>query len=141
MDYNNSSLSRLRRELENSISKESKTSRDLYVEMNATLRALGARKAEEKRSTRHGVEFEDRLMSLVGRISSTRGDIFEHVGSVVGSLKNCKVGDGIVELSSDHSSSNSYGRIVLEAKRQKRYSVKQALEEIRLARSNRDAQV
>ena len=26
------------------------------------------------------------------------GDIFEPVGSVVGSLKNCKVGDGVVEI-------------------------------------------
>ena len=73
LDHEKSSLSRLRRELENSISKETKTSRELQIEMNATLRALDARKAEEKRSTRHGLEFEDRLMSLVGRISSTRG--------------------------------------------------------------------
>ena len=71
------------------------------------------------------------------------GDIFEPVGSVVGSLKNCKVGDGVVEIGDESSSSNNSngGRIVLEAKRQKRYSLKQALEEIRLARSNRDAQV
>ena len=70
------------------------------------------------------------------------GDIFEPVGSVVGSLKNCKVGDGVVEIGDESSSNNSNGgRIVLEAKRQKRYSLKQALEEIRLARSNRDAQV
>ena len=49
LDHENSSLSRLRRELENSISKETKTSRELQIEMNATLRALDARKAEEKR--------------------------------------------------------------------------------------------
>ena len=69
------------------------------------------------------------------------GDIFEPVGSVVGSLKNCKVGDGVVEIGDESSSNSNGGRIVLEAKRQKRYSLKQALEEIRLARSNRDAQV
>ena len=61
----------------------------------------------------------------------------------MGSLKNCKVGDGVVEIGDESSSSNNSngGRIVLEAKRQKRYSLKQALEEIRLARSNRGAQV
>ena len=69
------------------------------------------------------------------------GDIFEPVGSVVGSLKNCKVGDGVVEIGDESSSNSNGGRIVLEAKRQKRYSLKQALEEIRLARSNRGAQV
>ena len=47
-----------------------------------------------------------------------------------------------MEIGDESSSNNSNGgRIVLEAKRQKRYSLKQALEEIRLARSNRDAQV
>ena len=59
----------------------------------------------------------------------------------MGSLKNCKVGDGVVEIGDESSSNSNGGRIVLEAKRQKRYSLKQALEEIRLARSNRGAQV
>jgi len=130
LDHKNSSLSRLRRDLEESISKENKVNRELQIEMNATLRALDARKSEEKRSTRHGLEFEDRLMSLVAQISSTRGDIFEHVGNITGRLKNCKIGDGVVEIGGE-SNTGEEGRIVLEAKRQKRYSVKQALEEIR----------
>ncbi len=60
-------------------------------------------------------------------------------GTSVGMVKNCKVGDFVVNLGSECRASGA--KIVLEAKEDSNATLPKALEEIQLARKNRDAQI
>ena len=54
-------------------------------------------------------------------------------------MKNCKVGDCVVELGPDNLAAGE--RIVIEAKQKAGYSLQEARNEIATARKNRDAQI
>src|SRR5207302_8404176 len=57
----------------------------------------------------------------------------------VGFIKNCKVGDTVIEMAPDHAAAGA--RIVIESKDKERYTLQKAREEIEQARKNRDARI
>jgi hypothetical protein len=139
MDDDQSALSRLRRELLKLMGEQGEANQKFQEEVKGALQALAARRAESERSTRHGIEFEAAVVREIQKESHRMGDLAEATGATTGLIKNCKVGDGVVELGPESAAPGA--RLVIEAKEKAGYSLANAREEIELARKNRDAQV
>lgn len=139
LDSETSCLSRLKRELMTVLEAHVKTNAEFQEEVKGALRELTARREERARSTLHGGTFQSAVYEFLNHDCEPRGDIADFTADRVGAIKNCKVGDVVVELGPDTSAPGS--RIVFEAKEELGYSLKQALEELATARKNRCSQV
>ncbi len=134
-----SSLSRLQRALEKLIEGLAEGQREFETEIRATLAALQARKHEAARSTRHGGAFEDNVCEVLGAEVRRLGDIGTPCGATVGLIKNCKVGDFIIELGPESAAPGQ--RIVVEAKAANGYAITDARAELDTGRKNRGAHI
>lgn len=139
LDDENSPLSRLKRELLVLLKEHSRENVEFREEVKTALAKLTARREEAERSTRHGLEFEEALGQFLMSAVQSTGDVLSPTGTRVGQIKNCKVGDFLVQLSPDCHASGA--QIVIEAKEDGSFTLAKALEEIQLARKNRDAQI
>jgi hypothetical protein len=139
LDDDTSALSRLKRELEGLIGRLMRDNVEFQTQVRETLARLDTRRKEEARSPRHGIEFEERLGALLNDEAQRLGDLHEATGDTTGVIKNCKVGDHVIELGADSAASNA--RIVWEAKEKNGSSLRAAVDEIAEARRNRKAQI
>lgn len=139
LDDEKSALSRLKRELQGTLDVIVEKNTAFQSEVRATLSALQARREEAARSTQHGHTFEEQLGEVLVQESHRQGDLPEAIGSTTGLIKNCKIGDYVVELGADSAAPGV--RIVWEAKDDQSYDLKRALGEIEEARKNRQAQI
>lgn len=139
LDEEGSSLARLKRELMTILESHGKLNAAFQEEVKVTLARLTARKEEQARSTRHGVQFEQAVGTFLQDAAARRGDVLQPVGEKVGLIKNCKVGDFVLELGPDSAAPGA--KIVIEAKEDRSYDVTEARAECERARKNRDAQL
>jgi hypothetical protein len=139
LDDDHSALARLKRELLTLLKESSETNQRFQEEVKSALRAMQARREEVERSTRHGLEFEDAVYEVLHRQSQDLGDIAQRTGNSTGLMRNCKVGDCVIQLGPESSGAGAV--IVVEAKEKAGYDLRAAREEIEVARKNRDAQV
>lgn len=137
IDNEQSSLFRLKRELKAQVEELVARNREFQTEVRSTLAGLQARRDEERRSTRHGLVFEEALGSLLTAEAQRLGDICDPTGSRPGSIKNCKTGDFVATLGQESAAPGA--RIAWEAKEEQGRTLPSMLEEIDLARRNRDA--
>lgn len=112
---------------------------EFATSVQAQIATLTAQRAERARGTRHGEEFEAAVGTVLVAEAQRVCDIYEATGCRTGLIKNCKVGDHVVTLGPDSSAPGS--AIVFEAKQSKSVDLKSALDEIEIARKNRQAQV
>ena len=98
-----------------------------------------SRKQESERSTRHGIDFESALFTFLQHNTRNTDDLITPTGNSTGQIKNCKVGDCVLELGPESAAAGA--RIVFEAKEKQGVSIADALAEIDTARKNRAAQV
>jgi hypothetical protein len=139
LDTTDSPLSRLKRELETVLKEQTKANSDFQMEVREALGALVGKRAEARRSTRHGIEFEDAACLVVEEECRRTGDIATRVGAMRGALGRSKVGDLVIEIGAEHVAGGS--KIVLEAKEVGGYTMAKARTEVEEARKNREAQV
>jgi hypothetical protein len=139
LDDEGSALSRLKRELESMVARLARENSEFQLQMREAMARLDTRRKEGARSPRHGVEFEERLGALLADEAQRLGDLYEATGDTTGNIKNCKVGDYVIELGAD--SAAAHARIVWEAKDKQGASLRAAVDEIDEARRNRLAQV
>lgn len=139
LDDDNSALARLKRELLAPLKEQSETNRAFQEEVKIALSEMVARKEERDRSTRHGLDFEDAVFECIQREAQSVGDIATRTGNTTGRIKNCKVGDYVIELGPESAAPGV--RITIEAKEKDGYQLATARQEIETARKNRDAQV
>ena len=139
LDDAGSSLSRLQRELKGIIERLASDQTNFQTEVRSALAALQARKHEAARSTRHGGDFEDAVCNVLGAEVARLGDIPTPCGTTTGKIRNSKVGDMVVQLGRESAAPDE--RVVVEAKAANGYDVPRALQELDVARKNRDAQV
>ena len=137
LDDDQSSLARLKSEILKVLETHSEANQKFREEVKLTLSEMVTRREEAARSTTHGVEFEDAVFEFVQSEAQKTGDIATHTGNTTGLIKNCKVGDCVIELGPENAAAGA--KIVAEAKQKKAYNLAQALEEIETARKNRDA--
>jgi hypothetical protein len=138
LDDENAPLARLKRELLQLLKEHSRENVEFREEIKSTLAQLIARREAVAGTTQHGLEFEEVLGQFLARHRDANGDILSPTGARVGAIKNCKIGDFVIELSQDCQAAGA--RIVVEAKEDAAYNVSKALAEIQAARKNREAQ-
>jgi hypothetical protein len=138
LDDDASPLARLKRELLDVLVQHKDANAGFQAEVRSTLDTFKTRREEAARSPRHGLTFEDQLGEQLQHEAQRAGDVCEHVGALQGRTQR-KHGDYLVDLGPESASPGA--RIVFEAKANKRYTIKNALNELADARKNRDAQV
>jgi len=138
LDNEGSALRRLKTELTTILEAHVKTNAEFQEEVKVALGKLVTRREEEARSTRHGATFQNAVFAFIDQHAQRRGDVAEDASNTTGLIKNCKVGDAVIQLGPDCAAAGA--RIVVEAKEEARYSLRMAREEIEQARKNRDAQ-
>lgn len=139
LDNKQSALHKLKEELTTILTAHMKTNSDFQEEVKVALGKLVTKRQEEERSTVHGATFETAVFEFVAHQAHRRGDLPQSTGERPGLIKNCKVGDAVLELGPDSAAAGA--RIVFEAKQKAGYSLTEARAEIEQARKNRDAQI
>lgn len=139
LDDKNSALARLKDELLKLLNDQRETNQRFQDEVKSALASMVARREEADRSTRHGLEFEDAVFQQIQQAAQRVGDIPSHTGNSTGLIKNCKVGDCVVELGPESAAPGA--KVVIEAKEKAGYDLAKAREEIETARKNRGAQI
>jgi hypothetical protein len=137
LDSETSCLSRLKRELVELLANSERKNQQFQEEVKVSLARIVTTRQEAERSTRHGMEFQDAVCEFLMREAQHAGDIAIPTGHTTGLIKNCKVGDCVVELGPDSAAPGA--RIAVEAKEEGGYTLARAREEIETARKNRSA--
>lgn len=139
LDSETSALARLRRELMGNALQMNQDFAEFRKTVEVELGKLNATRAANAKSTVHGNEFETALLGWLQRRAHESGDLFEEVGQTTGLVRNCKVGDAVIELGPEHRAAGA--RIAFEAKESTSYRLQDARPEIEIARKNRGAEV
>jgi hypothetical protein len=138
LDSDTSCLSRLKRELVELLATADKKNQQFQEEVKISLAKIMTSRREAERSTRHGVEFEAAVCDFLAREAQHAGDIVISTAQTTGLIKNCKVGDCVVELGPDSAAPGA--KIVIEVKEEIGYTLARAREELETARNNRGAE-
>jgi len=139
LDTGDSALARMRKELLDVLEQHRKDATDFQQEVRSALAEMTTRKEEAARSTIHGNIFEEEMYRVLRDMSQKAGDLATATGSTTGLIRNCKVGDVVIELGPEHVAAGS--RIVVEAKDSGAYDLARAREEMDTARKNRGAEI
>ncbi len=109
-----------------------------YQDLRVLVERLTVTKAERRKSTHGGADFEETLGCLLKSIVGQDG-VVEATGAREGHMGRAKKGDFVLTFSDFSSTPNE--KIVVEAKRDQSYSLEKILAEAKLARQNRGAAV
>jgi hypothetical protein len=139
LDDGSSALARMQHELMSVLESHRESTARFQEEVRTTLASIQARRSEALRATTHGSDFETAVVAFVDAEAQRLGDIAEATGNRVGLIKNCKVGDVVVQLGPEAAAAGA--RIVAEAKENASYDLKAASSELETARKNRGAAV
>jgi hypothetical protein len=137
LDNDTSCLSKLKRELRDLLDASEKKNQLFQEEVKISLAKIVTQREEADRSTRHGLVFEDAVCDFLVRQSQHAGDVATPCGHMVGRIKNCRIGDCLIELGPDSAAPGAL--IAVEAKEKDGFTLAQAREEIETARKNRNA--
>jgi hypothetical protein len=138
LDEPASPLSLLRKELMEAVGVFSDSNARFQSDVRATLETFRVRREESARSSAHGHTFEYAAGEVLTREAQRAGDVCERLSGTPG-REGRKVGDYVLTLGPESAAPGV--RIVCECKAEKGYTEAQALEELGIARKNRDAQV
>jgi hypothetical protein len=139
LDDSKSSLSRLKSEITTLLTHLRDRNDKFQTEVRAAVDSLKAAREQRENTTHAGRDFEGALCDELARESARLGDAFDRTGDRPGSIPRSKVGDAVIHLGAETAAPGR--RIVIEAKREQKYSLVDARAEIADARKNRDADV
>ena len=139
LDNEASALYRLKRELVEILGTHEQKVQGFQTNVLTALESMTAQRKESARSTQHGNDFEATACEFIEKEVQKAGDVANRTGATTGLIKNCKVGDLVVELGADCVAAGE--KFVVEAKEDAGYSVTKAIIEIDTARKNRSASV
>lgn len=139
LDNSGSALARLREELLGVFAKQNEANTRFQNDVAVALEAMKARREESLRSTRHGNDFEAAVVEFVTLEANRACDIATATGTTTGLIKNCKIGDAVVELGPECAAAGV--KYVVEAKESASFDMGKAREELDTARKNRGAAV
>jgi hypothetical protein len=111
----------------------------LHAQIAALEAGQKARGEERAKSAAKGADFEDLLEALMGEIARGSNDILERTGTEAGDVGRSKKGDFVLTLDPD-ATRGCEVRVVVEAK-DRRMSGREMRDELRAAKTNRDAAV
>jgi hypothetical protein len=141
-----SPLAAIRRAVEEMLDKHGQVQRTFFDEHEKRYRELAnlvqeavVRKQAEAQSPRGGATFEKAVVEFAERVTRGGQYIVETTGNTVGRRSRSKVGDAVISFAEESAFAGC--RVVLEAKHDASYKLKDALEEAEAARENRGADV
>src|SRR5262249_2560017 len=114
LDHDGSALSRMTRKLLGIVDELATKNGEFQAAVRATLAAIGGRREEAERSTRHGDVFEDAVCDVLAREAQRLGDVHEACGATPGTIKHRKYGDHVITLGPESLTPGV--RIAIEAK-------------------------
>lgn len=113
--------------------------RALHEKLAAIEAAASARAGERAKGTAKGGDFEDLLEALLGDVARGSRDLLERTGTDAGDAGRSKKGDFVITVDPELTRGSEL-RIVIEAKDRK-VSGREMRDELREARTNRDAAI
>ena len=137
LDNKESALHKLKAELTTILAAHVESNAEFQEEVKVALGKLIVKRETEAQGTKHGLEFEDAVCEFISTQTQAAGDIATPTGHSTGLIKNCKVGDCVIELGPDSAAPGA--KVVVEAKQDASYTLARAREEIETARKNRGA--
>lgn len=105
-------------------------------EIREAMARIETRRAHDGTTTRGGFDFEDAVTSFIHAATQGAPCVFEVTGTTAG-IGRCKKGDAVLRFTADSAFAGA--GVVFEAKRDATYTVQKALDELGVARKNRDA--
>jgi hypothetical protein len=105
-------------------------------EIREALTRIEAKRTQDQKTTRGGLDFEDMVTSFVRIATQGAPCVFDVTGATAG-VGRCKKGDAVLRFTAE--SAFAQAGVVFEAKRDATYTVQKALDELDAARKNRDA--
>lgn len=139
LDSDQSGLSRMRSVLQQRLDAMKDENAKFFAEMKEAMGVEAGRRQEAEKGTEKGREFEVALYDHVARIGRELGDATENVRSIVGAVARSKVGDYVIMLGDTSAAPEK--NIVIEAKKDSSYRMKDAGDEMVAAKENREAEV
>lgn len=133
-----SPLSRIREELMGAVTASNDSNARFQSDVRTTLETFRVRRQESARSASHGHTFEYAVAELLQLDAQRTGDVCERLAGTPGK-EGRKVGDYVMTMGPDSAAKGA--RVVFECKAEKGYSEAKALDELALARKNREAQM
>jgi hypothetical protein len=133
-----SPLSLLRKELMDAVGMFADSNARFQSDVHATLATFRVRREEAARSSLHGHTFEYAAGEVLQLDAQHAGDICDRLSGTPG-REGRKTGDYVLTLGPESAAPGM--RIVCECKADKGYTESKALDEIGLARKNRDARI
>ncbi|HZU81870.1 MAG TPA: hypothetical protein VE987_03090 [Polyangiaceae bacterium] len=138
LDDPSSPLSLLRKELMDAVGAFTNANARFQADVQAKLDTFRVRREEAARSSLHGHTFEYAAGQLLQLEAQHAGDVCERLSGTPG-REGRKTGDYVMTLGTDAAAPGA--RVVFECKAEKGYTEAEALDELALARKNREAQV
>lgn len=138
LDKDGSAITRLKSCVEEEVKKINKDNQDFFDKLAKALGVQLGTEIEAEKGTQKGRDFESNLYEHVAELGRQLGDFTVNVSGTPGLKKNSKKGDYVITLG---ETSGAPGKqIVIEAKNDKSYKLKDATEELKEAKRNRGAQ-
>ncbi len=139
LDESGSAVNRLRLLLSQQIREiDEKNSRALG-DIHQAVGQLQGRKLEAAATTLKGFDFEKGVYTVIRQLGQGFEDVTADVAETTGLISRSKVGDHEVTLGKNSGAPNA--KIIFECKNERGYTLKNARDEIRVARENRQAKV
>lgn len=105
-------------------------------EIREALARIETKRTQDQKTTRGGLAFEDAVTSFIRAATHGAPCVFDVTGATTG-VGRCKKGDAVLRFTDE--SAYAGAAVVFEAKRDAAYSAQKALDELDVARKNRDA--
>src|SRR5690606_1912667 len=118
------------------LERQQERQKELEIYIRETIAKIETRKNAEIKSPRGGIRFEEAVLAF---IAQTCGEAYmvEGVGETTGRIAKCRKGDIVIAFGQESVFAGC--RVVVEAKHAAGYSAAKVLEEMEIARNNRDA--
>lgn len=138
LDKDGSAITRLKGCVEEEVKKIQKDNQEFFEKLAKALGVQLGAEIEAEKGTQKGRDFEADLYEHVAELGRQLGDFTVNVSGTPGLRKNSKKGDYVITLGETSGAPGK--KIVIEAKNDKSYKFKDAMEELKEAKKNRGAQ-
>lgn len=137
LDKDDSSISKVKRLFEAKVEEIKKENTKFFLELKGHLGMKEGQAIEAEKGTQKGRDFESSLYERIALLGQKLQDSTENVTSTTGQIPRSKVGDYVITLG---NTSGAPGKqIVIEAKKEQNVKLKDAIEEMKEAKENRNA--
>lgn len=137
LDKDGSSMSRVKKLFEEKVGEIKTANNSFFSELRVHLGMQETRAEEAEKGTQKGRDFETVLYEKIAGLGQQLQDSTENVTGTVGVIPRSKVGDYVITLG---DTSGAPGRrIVIEAKKEQNYRLRDTIEELKQAKENRQS--